>query len=468
MKKLLIFSHFNVYFIIVWYDNKISLKVLEDIKMELLKIFDLSDITNILSGQYMEVLSKYLLPAAIPVFIIALVNCFLGHKVFKVLIGMAGVLIGGLLGVGMVSGIYTLSSNKLPSVGIMMLAAGIGAVIIGFFSYKLYKGGAFCMGFITGVILGIAIMKWMNKDEYIIAGVIGGLLMGLLAIDLYRHVVILLTGTNGGFVSAACLAIILKKEDPLFILKFGIVLSFIGILVQYILLFVGRKNAEDDEEEEVNIKEERQNRKRKETKEDKKEHKKITKKRKAKKNASKNKKKQQGKKGYDYEAEFFLVEIISTIAQKIKDFVVDKFDFEEDDEEDIYEDEDVLEEEEYEDEDEIKEELDEEELEEVDEKKEDDKEYADLKNYQLRKDELEKSVLSDTTSYSQIQNEDIIIEDILDKNKPVEIVSEEEEDDFDLEDLTQKLEEELNHSLEIEKDKELEDLIIKEVYKNLQ
>lgn len=459
MKKLLIFLHFNVYFTIVWYDNKISIIVLEDIKMELLKIFDLSDITNILSGQYMEVLSKYLLPAAIPILIIALVNCFLGHKVFKILIGMAGVIIGGLLGVGIVSGIYTLSFNKLPSAGVMMLAAGIGAVIIGFFSYKLYKGGAFCMGFITGVILGIAIMKWMNKDEYIIAGVIGGLLMGLLAIDLYRHVVILLTGTNGGFVSAACLAIILKKEDPLFILKIGIVLSLVGIIVQYILLYVSRKNAEDDEEEEVNIKEERQNSKKKETKIEKKEDKKITKKRKDKRNASKHKKKQQEKKGYDYEAEFFLIEIISTIAQKIKDFVVDKFDLEED--------EDAFEEQEYEDEDEIEEELDEEDLEEVDDKKEDVKEYAELKNYQLRKDKLDKSVLNNTTSYSQIQKEDFIIEDILDKHQSVEIPNEEEEDVFDLEDLTQKLEEELNHSLEIEKDKELEDLIIKEAYKNL-
>lgn len=411
--------------------------------MELLKIFDLSDITNILSGQYMDVLSKYLLPAAIPMLIIALVNCFLGHKVFKVLIGMAGLLVGGILGGGIVIGFFTLTSNKMPSVFAIVIACTIGAVLLGISSYKLYKGGAFCMGFITGMILGIAIMKWMNQDEYLIAGVIGGLLMGLLAIDLYRHVVILLTSTNGGFVSAACLAILLKKEDPLFILKVGIALSLVGIIVQYILLYASRKNAEDNEEEEVNIKEEKRNQKNKETKIEKKENKKLSgnKKKKEKRNKQKSKKKKQEKRKYDYEAEFFLVEIISSVAQKIKDFVVDKFGLEEDEEEDLYDDE----------------------LENANDN--DDLNWSGIEEIELEDLEKEDTFTLNNSRYKQIEEDDSMIEEI--NKHQLEIANEEEETIFDLEDLSHKLEEELEHSLEADKEKELEDLIIKEAYKNL-
>lgn len=411
--------------------------------MELLKIFDLSDITNILSGQYMDVLSKYLLPAAIPMLIIALVNCFLGHKVFKVLIGMAGLLVGGILGGGIVIGFFTLTSNKMPSVFAIVIACTIGAVLLGISSYKLYKGGAFCMGFITGMILGIAIMKWMNQDEYLIAGVIGGLLMGLLAIDLYRHVVILLTSTNGGFVSAACLAILLKKEDPLFILKVGIALSLVGIIVQYILLYASRKNAEDNEEEEVNIKEEKRNQKNKETKIEKKENKKLSgnKKKKEKRNKQKSKKKKQEKRKYDYEAEFFLVEIISSVAQKIKDFVVDKFGLEEDEEEDLYDDE----------------------LENANDN--DDLNWSGIEEIELEDLEKEDTFTLNNSRYKQIEEDDSMIEEI--NKHQLEIANEEEETIFDLKDLSHKLEEELEHSLEADKEKELEDLIIKEAYKNL-
>gem|GEM_PF-6331424 len=122
-----------------------------------------------------------------------------------------------------------------------------------------------------------------------------------------------------------------------------------------------------------------------------------------------------------------MVEIISSIAQKIKDFIVDKFDLEEEDEEDLFEEETTLEEEEFEDKSEEKREL----------------------------EELEK------------EEDDIIIREIPSKHQPAEIANEAEENVFDLKDLSHKLEEELEHSLEAEKEKELEDLIIKEAYKNL-
>jgi Domain of unknown function (DUF4203) len=419
--------------------------------MDLLKLFDIADITNILSGNFMDVISKYLMVAAIPVLIIALVNCFLGHKVFKILVGLAGVLIGGMLGVLVAMGVSMLTTKHLPSVSLLLIAAVIGAIIIGLGSFKLYKGGAFCMGFITGMILGMVIMKLMNKDEYIIAGVIGGLLMGLLAIDLYRHVVILLTSINGGIVSAACLFVILDKEDPLFILNVGIVLSVLGIVVQYILLFVSRKNAADDDNEEEEDKiEEKKSKKRLAAKNDKKTNKKIAKKDKNKgKRSDKHKKsKKYTKKKYNYQAEFFLVEIISNIAQSIKDFVVDKFGLddedekEEDEEDDFYEDQEEL----LEGEDDI----------------------DGIKN-EMKKDEMKSPSTKGVKPHVVIQEENVT-QKTSEIKSDYELMKKVEEVNipmFDLEDIEHKLEEELEHNLVVDKEQELEDLIIRETYRNL-
>lgn len=441
--------------------------------MDLLKIFDIADSMNMLSGSFMEVISKYLMIAAIPVLIIALINCFLGHKVFKILVGLAGIFIGAFLGVGIVMGFSMLTTKQMPAVSLMVIAAIIGAVIIGFGSFRLYKGGAFCMGFITGMILGVVVMKLMNKDEYIIAGVIGGLLMGLLAIDLYRHIVILLTSINGGMVSAACLAIILKKDDPLFILKLGIVLSVLGIIVQYILLFLSRKNADDDEDEESI--DEKKNKKRLAGKNDRKVHKKLSKKdKKEVKRSTKNgKKNKPEKKKYDYQAEFFLVGIFSNAAQNIKDFIVDKFGSIEEDEEE--------------------EEAAYEEREEFEEDEEDDRKYdikenkkEEVRHYDIRRNDVTKSMADkvaspqvfDTKIISKkveksniiVKEEDIVTHKTADVKNINELNQQLEEVNiptFDLDDIGHKLEEELEHSLDTQKDKDLEDLIIKEAYRNL-
>lgn len=407
--------------------------------MDLLKILNISDIMTAMSGKYMEILLKYLTVLAVPILIIALVNCFLGHKVFKILVGIAGIFIGALVGSGISIGISMFSSKQMPSVMVIVIAGILGAFVLGFLSFKLYKAGAFVMGFITGVILGILVMKLMNKDEYIIAGVIGGLLMGLLAIDLYRHVVTLLTSINGGIVAAACLAIILRKDDPTFVLKFGIILAVAGIIVQYILLFMKKKNAseeEEDEEEQELIREKKSKRHSLEKKASRKQSKKkIENKRKSAKSTKKNR---SDKKKYDYQSEFFLVEIFSNIAQVVKDFVMKRVGEDKEEEEEEFYEEDRKEESRIE-----------EEIEEA---------------IPIRKDQIYSS--KQVTPHVIIKESEspILKEEIREHAEQVEEVN---IPVFDLEDISQKLEEELEHSLEAEKDKELEDLIIKEAYRNM-
>ncbi|WP_099467642.1 ABC-2 transporter permease [Konateibacter massiliensis] len=414
--------------------------------MDLLKILDGPDLWNLLSGNFMEVLSKYLMAAAIPVLIIALINCFFGHKAFRILVGIAGIILGGGIGVGAVTGISLFMSSKMPSVGMMIISAIVGAVVIGFASFKLYKAGAFFMGFVTGVILGVVAMKMINQDEYVIAGVIGGLLMGLLAIDLYRHVVILLTAINGGIVSAACLSVLLSQDDPSFILKVGIFFSVAGVIAQYIQLYMARKNAaEEDEEEEDEYEEDRREKKKKRAA-NKKESKKDSQKKKEKISAKqrKNSKKKSDKKKYDkkkynYEDDFFLVAIFTSIAQQVKDFIVEKTGMAEYDEYD----------EEEGDYDEEREDEEEEDYEnEIDEKTE----------KQVRKPDY---IIREEEELPKVSSVPKIVPEVRQRAEEITVPV------FDLDDIGHKLEEKLEHSIEEEKDKELEDLIIKEAYRNL-
>lgn len=427
-------------------------------KMDKIKMFDTSKIVNLLSGNYNEVFTKYFIAAAIPILIIAMLNCFFGHKIFKVFVGIAGIIIGAGAGVGICIGINMFGNQDMPGIGMIAISMIIGALVLGFASFKFYKAGAFCMGLITGVILGIVIMKILNKDEYIIAAVIGGLLMGLLAIDLYKHMVIILTSVNGALIAAACIAIITKNNDPVYILKLGAGLSIAGIIVQYILsLFGKKKNEEEDENEDIIEEKEKKSEKRvtkvKKKKVDKR-HAKIEEK-KAKKKIEKNvTKKAEERKKDNNSSGLFLVDIISNMAQFIKDKIVNYLNAEDVEDDEDYEDED------YEDEDE---DYEDEEME--DEYYEDDEIETDNNVDKVRKQKTtsvnNNIVIKDTDdNFDAIVKVEKALEKTLEENVSVPI--------FDIDEIGHKLEAQLDNNIEIQSNEELEELIIKQTIRNLE
>lgn len=474
--------------------------------MEIIKILNTIDAVNLLSGNYMEVISKYLAVAAMPILVIALINCFFGQKLFKILVGIAGIFIGAGLGAGICIGFNLLVKKDMPSVSMIVISIILGVIILGFVSFKLYKAGAFCMGFISGVILGISVMKLMNKDDYLIAAVIGGLLMGLLAIDLYKHMVIILTSVNGGLIAAACIAIITKNDDPLFMLKLGLGLSIGGIAFQYILTLFGKKKNKDEDEEEDEDEDEKQEKRKKadkrvaKTKQKKdakkpakQEEKKAKKKANVKSDKNFNKREAAVKKKENSGAGFFLIDIIIEVAQGIKDRVnsylnaddiededADVFDdneeYEEDDEYEDYEaDEDYEEIDEYEDEDD----------EEIEEDIEDeDKNYKQIKRDIVYKDQVSEKIEKDIRYQNKrpyydnnfsIKDKKIVIKE--DETKALfqdiepELTHKIEENInipiFDVDEIGARLEEELENNLKNQKDEELEELIIKQTIKDI-
>jgi hypothetical protein len=490
--------------------------------MEVLKILNTSDAVNLLSGNYMEIISKYLAVAAMPILVIALINCFFGQKLFKILVGLAGIFIGAGLGAGICIGFNLLVKKDMPSVSMIIISIILGVIMLGFISFKLYKAGAFCMGFISGVILGIAIMKLMNKDDYLIAAVIGGLLMGLLAIDLYKHMVIILTSVNGGLIAAACIAIITKNDDPLFMLKLGLGLAIGGIVFQYILTLFGKKKEIDDEEEEDEDEDEdekQQKRRKTDKRIAKSKQKKYAKNRakqdekKAKNKSSRkadnnaNKKESAVKKKENDGAGFFLIDIIIEVAQGIKDRVnsyLNADDIADDEEDEEYDDADEYEEdEEYDDTDEYEdEEIDDydEDDEEIDYIEDEDKNYED-KRYEDKKYQDKNYNQMEHDIVYKVKDSEKLEEDLRYPNKRSyydnnfslkdnKIVIKENEDAnasyqdmeqkltrelteniniplFDVDEIGAKLEEELENNLKNQDNDELEDLIIKQTIKDI-
>lgn len=226
--------------------------------MDIFKILELGSEYSQLFGK----ITKYITIAAIPVLIVGIINCFLGYKLFRKMVAIIGAIaISLLLSAGYAA--FKTWRGSESSFFIMIALAVIGIVIGGFVAYKLYLAGAFCMGFVTGMTGGAIVMRVVDQNSIMIGGVIAGLLMGLLAVDLYKHAIIVMTSINGSMLIAISMAVLLKKADPSFVLKTAIIMAFIGIIVQYILAAVlpDKKSDIDGDNTEAGVKSKRADKK---------------------------------------------------------------------------------------------------------------------------------------------------------------------------------------------------------------
>lgn len=226
--------------------------------MDIFKILELGSEYSQLFGK----ITKYITIAAIPVLIVGIINCFLGYKLFRKMVAIIGAIaISLLLSAGYAA--FKMWRGSESSFFIMIALAVIGIVIGGFVAYKLYLAGAFCMGFVTGMTGGAIVMRVVDQNSIMIGGVIAGLLMGLLAVDLYKHAIIVMTSINGSMLIAISMAVLLKKADPSFVLKTAIIMAFIGIIVQYILAAVlpDKKPDTDEDDTEAGVKSKRADKK---------------------------------------------------------------------------------------------------------------------------------------------------------------------------------------------------------------
>lgn len=153
-------------------------------------------------------------------FLFAVLQCFLGYKLFKFWIAVWGFFIFGILGLT-IGGIAAESSQAGVIIGI--LTGVLGA----FIAFKLYKVGVFLlcgfMGFIMGYIAA----------ESAAIGIVVAIVVGVLGVFFIKPVVIISTSVSNGLVAGSSLARVFNNTDSTVHLVLGILFAVGGIVVQF-------------------------------------------------------------------------------------------------------------------------------------------------------------------------------------------------------------------------------------------
>ena len=116
-------------------------------------------------------------------------------------------------------------------------AAGI---IIAVLAYEVYLVGVFILGWLLSVLTVTAVVRSLPLDDKtklvaLAAGVLLGLLVGVLIVKLARPSIILLTGISGGISMVTAVFSVLEIQQPAVVMTgAGVLLSIVGIVVQFL------------------------------------------------------------------------------------------------------------------------------------------------------------------------------------------------------------------------------------------
>lgn len=160
-------------------------------------------------------------------------NCFFGYKLLKVWMAVCGFMIGAAAGF-LIAARFLTERNIV--FGITAAAGIVGSVL----AYQIYLVGVFFLGWMMSVAAVIAFVRSLpigDKEKLVViaAGVLLGLIVGVLIVKFARPSIILLTGISGGISTATAAFSLLKLEQPVLVVTgAGIFLAIVGILVQFL------------------------------------------------------------------------------------------------------------------------------------------------------------------------------------------------------------------------------------------
>lgn len=171
--------------------------------------------------------------------VIGVLTCFLGYRLLKAWISLAGFYMGVLLCYALVS-IYT----QDPLIQICTVLAG--GLLLGIASVQIYRLGVFLL---CTDIASVA-ASWILQPQDILRFMLClgiGILVGLLGVAFVRPVVIFNTAMGGGLSAASSAAVLLKKEVDMKILLLGAGLAVAGIIIQILQAVQDSRSQEQDE-----------------------------------------------------------------------------------------------------------------------------------------------------------------------------------------------------------------------------
>lgn len=156
---------------------------------------------------------------------LALLNCFLGYRLKKLWISM----IGFLLGIAIGAGITALFSENKTVILVAGLVVGILAALL---SFRLYLIGVFFYAVLSAYPL---IAGLIGKELWweIALSVIAALLIGLLAVNFVRPVLIIVSAVGGGMQASQIIMGWIAMENPWGLYGVAAGLALLGMLVQF-------------------------------------------------------------------------------------------------------------------------------------------------------------------------------------------------------------------------------------------
>lgn len=156
--------------------------------------------------------------------VIGVLNCFLGYRLLRAWISLAGFYMGVLL-------FYTLASHYTQNGLIQIVAILAGGLFMGLVSFHIYRLGVFLLCTDIGTVVMSIILQPRDLLRFMICLGIG-ILIGSLGTAFIKPMVILNTALAGGFSTAVSAAALLKKDTDIKILILGAVLTAAGMIIQ--------------------------------------------------------------------------------------------------------------------------------------------------------------------------------------------------------------------------------------------
>ena len=175
--------------------------------------------------------------------LVGLVECFLGYRLFKLMLALVGFVVGA---IGAGGAAYAATGGEGPAALIAGLIGGIfGAVL----AVVFYFVGIFLLGAALGFVVGATAAASAGDQTALIAGGVLAVLAGILALVVQKFLIILSTAFGGAWSAALgvfglahgrrALMRIVQHPDTMtggrytaYVVAW-VVLGIVGILVQY-------------------------------------------------------------------------------------------------------------------------------------------------------------------------------------------------------------------------------------------
>lgn len=124
--------------------------------------------------------------------VVGAVQCFLGYRIFKIILGISGFIIGGALagGIG-----YAISQTE----GVALLAGIVGGAIGAGLMVALYFFGVFLMGAFLGGVLGAVLYGMAGNSPEPAVLIIMAVIAGVIAVIFQKFMIIVATGFVGAW-----------------------------------------------------------------------------------------------------------------------------------------------------------------------------------------------------------------------------------------------------------------------------